>query len=70
MEKSINLNLKKSIANDWIVSKCGWSQFDNFKVTGWPIATIINGGFVMKEGELLSKPENKQFKFFETMQNN
>ncbi len=66
----VDLNLKKSISNDWIVSKCGWSQFDNFKVTGWPIATIINGGFVMKEGELLSKPENKQFKFFETMQNN
>ena len=62
----VDLKLKKSITNDWIASKCGWSQFHNLKVTGWPVATIINGGFVMKEGELFSRPKNKQFKFFET----
>ena len=62
----VDLNAKKTISNQWIVSKCGWTQFDNFKVRGWPIATIINGSFVMKNGDLLSKPKNKQFKFFET----
>ncbi|MAR79096.1 MAG: dihydroorotase [Rhodospirillaceae bacterium] len=62
----VDLNAKKTISNQWIVSKCGWTQFDNFKVRGWPIATIINGSFVMKDGDLLSKPKNKQFKFFET----
>ena len=62
----VDLKLKKLISNDWIASKCGWSQFNNFKVTGWPVATIINGSFIMKEGELFSRPKNKQFKFYET----
>ncbi len=62
----VDLNAKKTISNQWIASKCGWTQFDNYEVRGWPVATIINGDFIMRDGNLLTKPKSKQFKFFET----
>ncbi len=61
----VDLKAKKIISDDWIASKCGWTPFHDYKVCGWPAATVINGKFVMKDNDLLSKPERKQFKFFE-----
>ena len=37
-----------------IASKCGWTPFNNHKVKGFPIATIINGMIVMKNSKIVS----------------
>ncbi len=47
----VDLKAKRTIANDWIASKCGWTPFDGMKVTGWPMATVIRGHIVMRDDE-------------------
>jgi dihydroorotase len=49
----VDLKARRKITNQWIVSKCGWTPFDEMRVTGWPIATIIRGSVVMRENSLL-----------------
>lgn len=48
----VDLKAKRTIGNDWIASKCGWTPFDGMQVTGWPAATIVRGHIVMRDDEL------------------
>ena len=61
----VDLKAERTITNQWIASRCGWTPFDGVQVTGWPVATIIGGRMVMRDGELLGKPEGKPVRFFE-----
>ena len=47
----VDLKAKRTIENSWIVSKCGWTPFDGVTVTGWPVATIVRGAIVMRDGK-------------------
>ena len=33
-------------------TKCGWTPFEGMKVRGWPVATVVRGAFVMRDGAL------------------
>jgi dihydroorotase len=59
----VDLSAKKTITNDWSKSKCGWTPFDGMQVTGWPIATISRGRFVMRDGALQGKPGGQPVRF-------
>ena len=50
------VDMKKDhvIKNEMIASKCGWTPFNNYKVKGFPIATIVNGTIVMENGKIIS----------------
>ena len=37
------------------------------EVTGWPMATIIRGNIVMRDGEVQDKPLGKPVRFTETL---
>jgi dihydroorotase len=63
----VDLGATRTITNDWIASRCGWTPFAGMKVTGWPAATIIRGRLVMREGELLGKPSGRPVRFGETL---
>jgi dihydroorotase len=63
----VDLKAKRTIENSWIESKCGWTPFDGMKVTGWPVATIIRGREVMREGALLGDPAGVPVRFTETL---
>lgn len=52
----VDLGREEIITNSWIQSKSGWTPFDGMKVQGWPMATIVGGQVVMREGQLLGKP--------------
>ncbi len=62
----VDLKAKKRITNQWIVSRCGWTPFDGMSVTGWPVATVIRGRVVMREGALLGDPAGAPLRFKET----
>ena len=47
-------NQEFTITNDWIASKSGWTPYDNVKVKGFPIFTIVNGKVVMRENQITS----------------
>jgi len=62
----VDLRAERTITNDWIASKSGWTAFDGMKVTGWPKATIVRGNIVMRDDELLHTPVGAPVKFLET----
>ena len=49
----IDMNKEKAVLGSNMQSKCGWSAFDNQKLKGWPITTIVNGNVVF-ENETVS----------------
>jgi dihydroorotase len=58
----VDLKAKKTIEDDWIASKCGWTPFAGRKVKGWPIGTIVRGQIAMWEGEL-GEPAGEPIRF-------
>ncbi len=59
----IDMNKSVTIKNEMIASKCGWTPFDNYKVKGFPVATIINGAIVMKDGKVVAESLGKPLEF-------
>ena len=62
----VDLKARRTISDEWIASKCGWTPFDGMTVTGWPKATIIRGMIVVREDEILGDPRGEAVRFFET----
>jgi dihydroorotase len=63
----IDLKARTKITSDWLAYKCGWSPFEGVTVTGWPMATVIRGRIVMRDGELLGDPLGRPVRFQDTL---
>lgn len=63
----VDLKVRRTITNDWIASRSGWTPFDGMDVTGWPKATIVRGHIVMRDDVLLDKPIGEPVRFQETL---
>lgn len=63
----VDLKAKQRIENSWIASKSGWTPFDGMETTGWPVATIIRGRIVMRDGALVSPGSGQPVRFLETL---
>ena len=59
----IDLNKEFLITNDWIVSKSRWTPYDNIKVKGFPVMTIVNGKVVMRDDEIILNSSGKPVEF-------
>ena len=59
----IDMNKEFIIKDNWIESKCGWTPFNNYKVKGFPVATIVNGKIVMENSKIISTAEGKPLNF-------
>ncbi len=59
----VDMNKEVVLKDEMIVSKCGWTPFNNYKVKGFPVGTIVNGNLVMSEGKILIKSKGKPLKF-------
>lgn len=64
----VDLKASRTITNEWMATKAGWTPYHGMTVTGWPMATIIRGGIVMRDGELLGRPDGAPVRFQETIQ--
>lgn len=63
----VDLKAKRTITNDWIASKCGWTPYDGKTVTGWPIGTIVRGRRVMWEDEIVGAAQGEPILFTEAL---
>lgn len=63
----VDLKARREITADWLQSKCGWSPFEGMRVTGWPMATILRGRIVMRDGELAETPSGEAVRFLESL---
>ena len=59
------VDMKKEviIKDEMIASKCGWTPFNNYKVKGFPVGTIVNGILVMSDGKILVESKGKPLSF-------
>jgi dihydroorotase len=59
----VDLKAQWTIRNSWIASRCGWTPFDGMSVTGKPLATLVRGRIVMRDGQLLGDPLGEPIRF-------
>ncbi len=58
-----DMNKEVTIKNEMIASKCGWTPFNNYKVKGFPVGTIVNGHLVMSDGKVVEESKGTPLKF-------
>jgi dihydroorotase len=63
----VDLKTRRRIENRWIASRCGWTPYDGIETTGWPVATLLRGRTVMRDGAVLTPPSGKNLRFIETI---
>ncbi len=55
------------ITDDWIESRCGWTPYAGFRASAKPVATIIRGMDVMRDGALQGAPAGRPMQFHDTL---
>jgi dihydroorotase len=63
----VDLRAERTITAGWLRSKSGWSPFEGVAVTGWPVATVLRGQVVMRDGELLGDPAGRPVRFADAL---
>jgi dihydroorotase len=51
----VDLARTHTISDAEQATRCGWTPFAGTTVTGWPVATIIRGNTVMRDGQLIGQ---------------
>jgi dihydroorotase len=64
----VDLEAKRRIENRLIASRCGWTPYDGMETTGWPVATILRGSIVMRDGALQGRPQARRLRFLEALE--
>ncbi len=63
----VDLKARRTIEDDWIESKSGWTPFAGREVTGWPIGTIVRGHCAMWQGEIAEPARGQAVRFEATL---
>lgn len=63
----VDLKRQKTITNQWVKSRVGWTPYDGVTVTGWPVGTIVRGHRVMWEDELITANQGQPMRFLESL---
>ena len=59
----VDMKKEQVIKNEMMASKCGWTPFNNYKVKGFPVGTVVNGNLVMINGKIISKAQGQPLDF-------
>lgn len=63
----VDLQARRVIRSEDQATRCGWTPFDGFEAKGWPMATIIRGQIVMRDGEVTAPSSGAPMRFLETL---
>lgn len=63
----VDMKATRTIANQWIESRCKWTPHDGRTVTGWPVGTFIRGRMVMWNGEIAGMAHGQPIRFVEAL---
>jgi len=63
----VDLKAKRTITHAAMATRSGWTPFDGFETTGWPMATIIRGKVVMRDDEIVAPGGGTPVRFQETL---
>ncbi|MEO1374595.1 MAG: dihydroorotase [Cyanobacteria bacterium J06635_10] len=59
----VDLNSRKKVRREELVTKSGWSPFEGWNLTGWPVTTIVGGEIVYDKGKLNTEIRGTALKF-------
>jgi dihydroorotase len=63
----VDLAARPVIRHEEMATRSGWTPFDGFQAKGAPVATIIRGRTVMRDGEVVSEGLGEPVRFLETL---
>jgi dihydroorotase len=46
----VELGAYRPVLREELQTKCGWSPFEGWNLTGWPVITIVGGQIVYDRG--------------------
>ncbi len=61
----VNLNTYHPVLREELLTKCGWSPFEGWNLTGWPAITIVGGQIVYDKGELYTNVRGQALNFID-----
>lgn len=59
----VDLETYRPVLREELVTKCGWSPFEGWNLTGWPVTTIVGGQIVYDRGKLNTAVRGEALKF-------
>ncbi|MGB3769227.1 MAG: dihydroorotase [Phormidesmis sp.] len=48
----VDLSTYRPVLREELKTKCGWSPFEGWTLTGWPVVTVVGGQIVYERGEI------------------
>ncbi|HUQ07859.1 MAG TPA: dihydroorotase [Kofleriaceae bacterium] len=63
----VDLAARRTIKDADQANKSGWTPYDGMEVTGWPMATVVRGHIVMRDGELVGDACGRALTFGESL---
>jgi dihydroorotase len=61
----VDLKARRTITRGWMANRSNWTPFEGREVTGWPVATVLRGLVVMRDGELVGPSSGQAIRFSE-----
>ncbi|TBR58059.1 dihydroorotase [Westiellopsis prolifica IICB1] len=61
----VDLETYRPVLREELLSKCGWSPFEGWNLTGWPAYTIVGGEIVYEKGKLHTQVRGQALRFGE-----
>ncbi len=59
----VDLDTYRPVLREELQTKCGWSPFEGWNLTGWPVITIVGGQIVYERGKLNTEVRGKALSF-------
>ncbi|NER22079.1 MAG: dihydroorotase [Symploca sp. SIO1C2] len=59
----VDLDNYREVVREEVLSKCGWSSFEGWKLTGWPVVTIVGGEIVYERGKVNTEVRGQALAF-------
>ena len=59
----VDMRHQREIDAAWIASRCGWTPFDGYKVTGWPRGVLLRGRVAMWDDEVCGSAMGAEMNF-------
>ncbi|MCU0536433.1 MAG: dihydroorotase [Hydrococcus sp. Prado102] len=61
----VDLDAYRPVLREELQTKCGWSPFEGWNLTGWPVVTIVGGQVVYDRGKFNTEVRGKALSFEE-----
>jgi dihydroorotase len=59
----VDLDRYHPVLREELQTKCGWSPFEGWMLTGWPVITVVGGQIVYERGQLKTEVRGKALSF-------